>query len=58
MTTIKELITRLQTYNPELFVFVADWSEAYSPPSSDAIESITVEFTKEWGNVLVIGGTD
>lgn len=39
---VKELINKLNEFDPELIVCVADWQEGYFPPSADELSHIEV----------------
>ena len=61
---VKDLIAKLQTFDPELPVAIADWNEQYRDPSEEAAESIGVGVNpyyptgdngKVTGMVVIIG---
>ena len=37
---VKDLIIKLQKFDPELPVCIYDWAEEYSPPSEQAAEKV------------------
>ncbi len=60
---VKDLITKLSEFDPELPVAIADWNENYSRPSEDAAECVGVSEGEYYtgaravvGKVVVIGG--
>ncbi len=39
---VKDLIKKLQEFDPELIVCLADWQEEYSDPSEEAAEEVSL----------------
>ena len=55
---VKDLIARLQQYDPEAVVLLADWSEDYSSPSEQAAERIKQYDGRKRQRVIIGGDAD
>lgn len=49
---VRELIDKLQQYDPELEVALGDWNEEYSPPNREVVKDIGVCDHRYWDEEL------
>ena len=45
---VKDMIAKLQTFDPELPIAIADWNEQYSEPSEIVAETVLLSRAAKW----------